>query len=89
MPSSAELVAKDSSWRQRSELDAMADLSPELERELSQLDNEFWVSREKLKEIVKRFKEELEEGTDYIHPNPGAKTNGPAQASAKTARTSP
>ncbi|KAF2685703.1 hypothetical protein K458DRAFT_449478 [Lentithecium fluviatile CBS 122367] len=62
MPSSAELVAKDSSWGQQPELNAIADLSPELEKELEGLDGEFWVSREKLKEIVGRFREELEEG---------------------------
>lgn len=56
------MVAKDSSWRQRSELEAMADLSPELEKELERLDGEFWVSGAKLKEIVKRFQEELGEG---------------------------
>ena len=63
MPSSAELVAKDSSWRQRSELEAMADLPPELEKELERLDGEFWASGDKLKEIVEKFREELDEGT--------------------------
>ncbi|KAF1950296.1 hypothetical protein CC80DRAFT_529005 [Byssothecium circinans] len=62
MPSSAELVGKDSSWRQRSELQAMADMSPELEKEMERLDQAFWVSGEKLKEIVQRFREELDEG---------------------------
>lgn len=62
MPSSKDLVAQDSGWRQRSELDAMADLSPELEKEMERLDKEFWVSSDKLKSIVQRFKEELEEG---------------------------
>lgn len=40
----------------------MADLSPELEKEMERLDKEFWVSSDKLKSIVQRFKEELEEG---------------------------
>jgi hexokinase len=62
MPSSAELVANDSSWRQRSELEAMADLSPELEQEVEKLDGEFWVSGKKLKEIVERFQKELDQG---------------------------
>jgi hexokinase len=62
MPSSAELVAKDSSWRQRSELEAMADLSPELEKELEELDDQFWVSGDRLKKIVERFQKELDEG---------------------------
>jgi hexokinase len=50
------------SWRQRSELEKMADLTPELEDELTKLDKQFWVSGEKLKEIVARFREELDEG---------------------------
>lgn len=62
MPDSKQLVAKDSSWRQRSELEALADLTPELEKELERLDKEFWVDDEKLKEIVSRFREELKEG---------------------------
>jgi hexokinase len=41
----------------------MADLSPELEKELEKLDGEFWVSGDKLKEIVDRFREELNRGT--------------------------
>ena len=63
MPSSKELVEQDSSWRQRSEFQGMAELSPELEKEMERLDREFWVGGEKLKEIVQRFREELEEGT--------------------------
>ena len=51
MPLSKDLLAQDS-WRQRSELDAMADLSPELVNEMERLDEEFWVPGEKLKEIV-------------------------------------
>tara|TARA_R110002003_G_scaffold115_9_gene10016 strand:+ start:3666 stop:5168 length:1503 start_codon:yes stop_codon:yes gene_type:complete len=51
-----------SSWRQRSELEKMADLPPELEEELTTLDKDFWVSGKKLKEIVQRFREELDEG---------------------------
>jgi hexokinase len=51
-----------SSWRQRSELDKMADLTSELEDVLTKLDEQFWVSGEKLKEVVKRFREELNDG---------------------------
>lgn len=51
-----------SSWRQRSEMDKMADLSPELENELTKLDEQFWVYGDKLKKIVHRFREELDEG---------------------------
>ncbi|KAF1977085.1 hypothetical protein BU23DRAFT_500805 [Bimuria novae-zelandiae CBS 107.79] len=61
MTSSKELIAQDS-WHQRSELDDMADLSPELEKEMERLDKEFWISGEKLKKIVTRFRDELEEG---------------------------
>ncbi|KAJ4365707.1 Hexokinase isoenzyme 2 [Neocucurbitaria cava] len=50
------------SWRQRSELDKLADLPRELDEELTQLDQDFWVSGNKLKEIVSRFREELDEG---------------------------
>lgn len=63
MSLSAHLVAQDSSWRQRSELAALADLPPQLDSELERLDKEFWVSAEKLKEVVNRFREELDEGT--------------------------
>lgn len=66
MPSSTQLVNQDSSWRQRSELEALADLPSELEKELERFDQEFWVSPNKLKEIVKRFRDELEEGTCTI-----------------------
>lgn len=51
-----------SSPQQRSELQKMADLSPELEKELDRLDKEFWISGDKLKEIVARFRKELDEG---------------------------
>jgi hexokinase len=51
-----------SSWRQRSELEKMADLSPELEDELNKLDEQFWVSGDRLKRVVERFREELDEG---------------------------
>jgi hexokinase len=51
-----------SSWRQRSELEKMADLPPELEEVLTNLDKQFWVSGDKLKDIVQRFREELNEG---------------------------
>lgn len=50
------------SWRQRSELDKLADLPRELDEELTHLDQDFWVSGNKLKEIVSRFREELDEG---------------------------
>ena len=44
----------------------MANLPPELEQELERLDKEFWVDDQKLKEIVKRFREELNEGMQLI-----------------------
>lgn len=50
------------SWRQRSELEKMADLPQGLEKELDSLDQSFWISSDKLKEIVNHFKEELDEG---------------------------
>ncbi|KAF2746619.1 hypothetical protein M011DRAFT_468319 [Sporormia fimetaria CBS 119925] len=62
MPSSTQLVNQDASWRQRSELESMADLPPALEKELQRLDAEFWVSSDKLKKIVSRFRGELERG---------------------------
>ncbi|KAF2026800.1 hexokinase [Setomelanomma holmii] len=65
MPPSAKQHIDDesyTSWRQRSELEKMADLPQELEDELTALDKEFWVSGSKLKEIVQRFREELDEG---------------------------
>jgi hexokinase len=61
-PSAQQKRESDSSWRQRSELDKMADLTPELEHELSVLDEQFWVSGERLKKVVERFREELDEG---------------------------
>ncbi|KAF9701599.1 hypothetical protein EKO04_000737 [Ascochyta lentis] len=51
-----------SSRQQRSELKKMADLPSELEKELDDLDAQFWIPGEKLKEIVKRFREELDDG---------------------------
>jgi hexokinase len=63
MPTSTELVEQEGSWRQRSDLEAVAELSPQLEKEIERLDRELWITREKLKEIVQRFEEELEEGT--------------------------
>jgi hypothetical protein len=71
-----KLVQQDSSWRQRSELEAMADLPPELERELQRLDKEFWVSTEELKQIVKVFHEELDEGTRALTKNELQRTKG-------------
>ena len=62
MGDSRELVNEDSPWRQRSELEKLANLPPELER----LDKEFWVDDEKLKEIVEMFQEELHEGKESI-----------------------
>ncbi|KAH7394059.1 hexokinase-domain-containing protein [Phaeosphaeria sp. MPI-PUGE-AT-0046c] len=50
------------SWRQRSELDRLADLTPELDNELTKLDKQFWVSSKKLQKVVRRFSEELDEG---------------------------
>jgi hexokinase len=51
-----------SSRHQQSELKKMAKLPSELEKELERLDEDFWISSDKLKEIVKRFCEELDEG---------------------------
>lgn len=42
----------------------MAELSPHLEKEIDTLDEELWISKEKLRAIVRRFKQELEEGAD-------------------------
>ncbi|KAF2204114.1 putative hexokinase HXK1 [Delitschia confertaspora ATCC 74209] len=66
---SEKLVGHDS-WRQRSELKAMADLPPELEDVLSKLDQEFWVPTEKLHSIVEHFIEEMEEGLSTGEPIP-------------------
>jgi hexokinase len=52
----------NTSWRQRSELEKMADLPQPLDDELARLDKQFWISGSKLQEIVSRFREELEEG---------------------------
>jgi hexokinase len=57
--SSATVAADGCSWRNEPELSSV---SSQLEKELDRLDAEFWVSGEKLKEIVVRFQEELEEG---------------------------
>jgi hexokinase len=76
MAHSTKRVEQDSSWRQRSELEAMADLPPELERELQRLDKEFWVSTKKLKQIVKVFHEELDEGTQAPTKNKLQRTKG-------------
>ncbi|PSN65499.1 hexokinase [Corynespora cassiicola Philippines] len=57
-----QLVHEDASWRQRSELKKMVDMSEGLEKEMQRLDEDFWVSGSKLKEIVSRFREELDEG---------------------------
>ncbi|KAH7378821.1 hexokinase [Pyrenochaeta sp. MPI-SDFR-AT-0127] len=50
------------SWQQRSELEELAYLPHDLCKELSTLDREFWVSDQKLKEIVNVFRQELDEG---------------------------
>jgi hexokinase len=51
-----------SAWRERSELEKMSELTPELEHELDSLDKQFYISGETLKKVVKRFREELDEG---------------------------
>ena len=38
-------------------------ISPELQQEVKRLEEEFTVSTDRLKEIVKQFQEELEQGT--------------------------
>ena len=48
--------------RWRSELDKLADLPADLDDELTKLHKQFWVSTEKLQEIVSRFRDELDEG---------------------------
>lgn len=58
-----------SSWRQRSKLEKVADLPQELEDELDKLDKLFWVSAGKLKAIVKRFGEELDDGLSKNNQN--------------------
>ncbi|KAJ4341564.1 Hexokinase isoenzyme 2 [Didymella glomerata] len=58
-----------SSRQQRSELKKMADLPSELEKELDLLDEQFWISGDKLKQIVQRFHEELDEGLAKHHQN--------------------
>ncbi|KAF2641557.1 hexokinase [Massarina eburnea CBS 473.64] len=63
------MVNKDSPWRQRSEIHAIAEFSPELELEMERLDKEFWIPGQKLKEIVKRFIEELDEGLQENNKN--------------------
>jgi hexokinase len=76
------------SWRQRSELEEMADLPQTLDDELARLDKEFWISGSKLKEIVSRFQQELEEGLakhkqdgipmniTWVHDLPSGKEKG-------------
>ncbi|KAK7192878.1 hypothetical protein DPSP01_013174 [Paraphaeosphaeria sporulosa] len=87
MPTSKEPVKEDSTWRQRSEIESMAELSPQLEKELERLDKELWISSEKLKEIVRRFQEELDEGlakddqnipmnVTWVHSLPTGKEKG-------------
>ncbi|CAO2656262.1 Nn.00g050650.m01.CDS01 [Neocucurbitaria sp. VM-36] len=57
------------SWQQRSELAKLADLPRELDEELTGLDQDFWVSGKKLKEIVSRFREELDDGLSKDRQN--------------------
>ncbi|CAA9965817.1 Hexokinase [Pyrenophora teres f. maculata] len=65
----------------------MADIPPFLEKTLSHLDQQFWISGAKLKEIVHRFREELEEGLaqdgqsipmniSWVHNLPSGKEKG-------------
>lgn len=63
-PSAQENIDHEAyiSWRQRSELDKLADLPQDLDDELTKLDKQFWVSGKKLQEIVARFRDELDEG---------------------------
>lgn len=63
-PSTQQHVNEQSrnSQQQRTELKKMTDLPSELEKVLDELDEQFWISGEKLKEIVKRFREELDQG---------------------------
>lgn len=58
-----------SSRQLRSELKKTADLPLELEKELDHLDEEFWIPGEKLRQIVQRFREELDEGLAMHHQN--------------------
>lgn len=58
------------SWRQRTEPPTDAELSPELEKAMQRLDEQFWIPGSKLKDIVKRFREELEEGTQSFSNQP-------------------
>ncbi|PVH96794.1 hypothetical protein DM02DRAFT_730960 [Periconia macrospinosa] len=53
---------KYSSWRQNTEPPCEVALSSALEQDMQRLDEELWISGSKLKDIVKRFREELEEG---------------------------
>ncbi|KAG9192414.1 hexokinase [Alternaria panax] len=75
------------SCRQHSELEKMADLPQALDDELASLDEQFWISGSKLKEIVSRFREELEEGLTkdkqnipmnitWVHNLPSGKEKG-------------
>ncbi|KAI2475690.1 Hexokinase [Pyrenophora tritici-repentis] len=63
-PSATHSINSEShtSTHQRSELSKMTNLPPSLEQALSHLDQQFWISCPKLKEIVHRFREELEQG---------------------------
>jgi hexokinase len=65
----------------------MADLPQKLDDELTRLDKEFWIPGSKLKDIVKRFREELEDGLSkdkqnipmnisWVHNLPSGKEKG-------------
>src|SRR5690242_1901264 len=51
-----------SSRQQESEQKNMSNLTPQLQQELDRLEKDFWISGDKLREIVTRFREELDEG---------------------------
>ena len=48
------------------ETDSLEGIPEDLKRELDRVDESFWVSREKLKAISKRFEQELDEGESVI-----------------------
>lgn len=51
-----------SSQQEESEQKNMSNLTPQLQQELDRLEKDFWISGDKLREIVARFREELDEG---------------------------
>ncbi|KAJ4990713.1 hexokinase [Stagonosporopsis vannaccii] len=54
--------ALSSSRQQEPKQKNTSELPPELQQELDRLEKDFWISGDKLKEIVARFREELDEG---------------------------